>query len=108
MTGVSLLIPGAAPTPSSTAWWWSRPLMFVAAIAAVLALSLLVGRWEALGELGRTPSPAAVAVGWLLAVVPPFAVMQWFLDVWLAVGGAVLLAVAVPLLRGRHRVASET
>jgi len=108
LTGVSLLIPGAAPTPSSTAWWWSRPLMFVAAIAAVLALSLLVGRWEALGELGRTPSPAAVAVGWLLAVVPPFAVMQWFLDVWLAVGGAVLLAVAVPLLRGRHRVASET
>ena len=38
-----------------------------------------------------------VAIGWLCAFVPPFAVMQWFLDVQLAVGGAILLAAAVLL-----------
>lgn len=101
LTGLTLLVPGAAPTPSSAAWWWSRPLMFVAVIAAVLALSFVVGRWEAIGPLGPTPASAVVAVAWLCAVAPPFAVMQWFLDVWLAVGGAVLLTVAVVLLRGR-------
>ena len=100
LTGLTLLVPGAAPTPSSAAWWWSRPLMFVAVVAAVLALSLVVGRWEAIGPLGPTPPPAVVAVAWLCAVAPPFAVMQWFLDVWLAVGGAVLLTVSVVLLRG--------
>jgi len=107
LTGLSLLIPGAAPAPSSAAWWWTRPVMFVAAMAAVLALSLLVARWEALGELGPTPRPAWVAIGWLCAFVPPFAVMEWFLDMWLAVGGAVLLTAAVWLLRrGRAGAAS--
>lgn len=99
LTGIALLIPGAAPTPSSAAWWWSRPVMFVLVLAAVLALSLLVGRWEKLGALRPTPLPAIVAVAWVCAVAPPFAVMQWFLDVRLAVGGAALLAVAVLLLR---------
>jgi fucose 4-O-acetylase-like acetyltransferase len=99
ITGLALLIPGAAPTPSSAAWWWSRPVMFAVVLGAVLALSLVTARWEALGELGRAPSAAIVAVGWLCAFAPPFAVMQWSLDVWLAVGGAVLLTVAVVLLR---------
>ena len=102
VTGLSLLVPGAAPVPSSAAWWWTRPVMFVVVLAVVLALSLLIVRWEALGELGPTPSATAVAVGWLCAVAPPFAVMQWFLDVQLAVGGAVLLTIAVILLRGRR------
>lgn len=106
VTGLTLLIPGAAPTPSSAAWWWSRPLMFVVVLGAVLALSLVTARAEALGELGPTPSAAIVASGWLCAVAPPFAVMQWFLDVQLAVGGAVLLAIAVVLLRGRRRTSS--
>lgn len=99
VTGITLLIPGAAPTPSSPAWWWSRPIMFVVVLAAVLALSLLIARWEALGTLGASPSPPVVAVAWLLAVIPPFAVMQLFLDLWLALGGTVLLAIAVVLLR---------
>ncbi len=99
VTGVTLLIPGAAPAPSSPAWWWTRPLVFVVVLAAVLALSLLVARWEALGDLRATPGAVLVAIGWLCAFVPPFAVMQWFLDVQLAVGGAILLAAAVLLLR---------
>ncbi len=99
VTGVTLLIPGAAPTPSSAAWWWSRPLMFVVVLAAVLALSVLIARWEALGTLGPSPCPVVVGIAWLCAVAPPFAVMQWFLDLPLAVGGTVLLTVSVVLLR---------
>src|SRR5690606_17616796 len=95
LSGLSLLIPGAAPVPGSGLWWATRPIMFVAVLAAVLALSLAIARWEALGRLSPTPSAGWVAVGWVCAFVPPFAVMEWFLDVWLAVGGAVLLAVAV-------------
>lgn len=99
VTGLTLLIPGAAPTPSSSAWWWSRPVMFVVVLAAVLGLSLLIARWESLGTLGPSPFAPVVALAWLCAVVPPFAVMQLFLDMWLAVGGTVLLTVAIVLLR---------
>jgi hypothetical protein len=75
--------------------------MLVAVLAAVLALSLLLVRWERLGELGPARSPVMVAIAWLCAFIPPFAVMQWFLGLWIAVGGAALLAVAVVLLRRR-------
>ncbi|MEW2013771.1 MULTISPECIES: acyltransferase family protein [Microbacterium] len=103
LTGVSLLIPGAAPTPASEAWWWSRPILFVVVLAVLLVLSLAIARWEALGTLGSTPPRAVVALAWVCAFVPPFAVMEWFLDLPIAVGGAVLLAVAVFLLRRRPR-----
>ncbi|MCO7202280.1 acyltransferase [Microbacterium sp. CnD16-F] len=102
-TGVSLLIPGAAPTPASEAWWWSRPILFVVVLAVLLVLSLAIARWEALGTLGSTPPRAVVALAWVCAFVAPFAVMEWFLDLPIAVGGAVLLAVAVFLLRRRPR-----
>ena len=101
LTGISLLIPGAAPTPASEAWWWSRPILFVVVLAVLLVLSLAIARWEALGTLGSTPPRAVVALAWVCAFVPPFAVMEWFLDLPIAVGGAVLLAVAVFRLRRR-------
>lgn len=108
LTGLTLLIPGAAPAPASPAWWWSRPIMFAAVLAAVLALSLLLVRWERIGPLGPAPAPGVVAVAWVCAFVPPFAVMEWFLGLWIAVGGAVLLAVAVLLLRrGASRAAAR-
>lgn len=111
VTGLTLLIPGAAPTPSSPAWWWSRPVMFVVVLAAVLALSLVLVRWEAIGALPPSPPTAVVAVAWVCAFVPPFAVMQWFLSLWIAVGGAVVLTISVVLLRSggtrRASVVSE-
>ncbi len=107
VSGATLLIPGAAPAPSSPAWWWSRPVMFVVVLAAVLALSLLIVRWEAIGDVGPAPSATVVAVAWVCAFVPPFVVMQWFLDLGSAVSGAILLTVAVVLLRRRGRSAHE-
>lgn len=101
VTGVTLLIPGAAPTPASEAWWWSRPIMFVAVLLVVFALSLLLVRWERVGALGPAPSTAIVALAWVCAFIPPFAVMQWFLGLWIAVGGSLLLAASVLLLRHR-------
>lgn len=106
ISGAALLIPGAAPVPSSAAWWWTRPVMIVVVLVAVLALSLGLVRFEKLGERGESPAPALVAIGWVCAFVPPFAVMQWFLDVWLAVGGAVLLSLSVVLLRRRGQARS--
>jgi len=105
LSGVSLLIPGAAPVPGSGLWWATRPVMFAVVLAAVLALSLLIARWEALGTLGPVPATPIVVIGWFCAFVPPFAVMEWFLDAWLAAGGAVLLAIAVWLLRRGARAA---
>lgn len=102
ITGLTLLIPGAAPEPASPAWWWSRALMFVVVLAAVLALSLLIARWEALGALGATPAPGVVALAWACAFIPPFVVMEWFLSLGSALLGAVLLGIAVLLLRHRR------
>ena len=52
-----------------------------------------------------------VAVAWLCAFVPPFVVMQWFLSPASALLGAVLLGIAVLLLRhrlfARQRVAQS-
>lgn len=99
VTGLTLLIPGAAPQPASPAWWWSRIPMFLVVMGLLYALSLLVGRWEAVGSLPEGPRPSAVALGVLLAFVPAFLVMELGLDAWLAIGGAVSYAFAVAVLR---------
>ncbi len=98
ITGITLLIPGAAPEPGSVAWWWSRPLLYVLVLAAVFGLSFLVGRWEAPREVTATPPNAVVAVAAVLSFIPSFLVMQFFMDFWIAVTGSVLLSVAVLML----------
>lgn len=99
VTGLTLLVPGLAPVPASAAWWWSRIPMLVVVLAILYALSLLIARWEAVGDLPPAPAAAVVAIGFVLAFAPPFAVMQWGLSLWLAVGGALCLGISVPLLR---------
>ncbi|NYF09214.1 hypothetical protein HDC94_000370 [Leifsonia sp. AK011] len=98
ITGITLLIPGAAPEPGSAVWWWSRPLLYVLVLAAVFGLSFIVGRWEAPREITSTPPNAVVAVAAVLSFIPSFLVMQFFMDFWIAVTGSVLLSVAVLML----------
>ncbi|TBN57188.1 acyltransferase [Glaciihabitans arcticus] len=98
LSGVALLIPGAAPLPDSPGWWMSRPILFVIVLVALFGLSFLVGRWEAPREVGPTPPPVVVGVAAVLAFLPALLVLQFFLDLQLAIVGAVLLGVAVMVL----------
>jgi fucose 4-O-acetylase-like acetyltransferase len=98
LTGIALLIPGLTPVPGSAEWWLSRPVLYVAVLAAVLALSLLVGRWEAPREVTATPPGGVVAIAAILAFIPSFLVMEFFMDLPIAIVGSVLLTVAVLVL----------
>lgn len=102
VTGVSLLIPGAAPEPASAAWWWSRPILYVLVLLAVFGLSFVVGRWEAPKEVTATPPAGVVGLAAVLSFIPSFLVMEYFMDLPIAIVGSVLLAVAV-LILGRWR-----
>ncbi|KRB37809.1 acyltransferase family protein [Microbacterium sp. Root180] len=99
VTGLTLVIPGAAPAPASAAWWWSRIPMFLVVMGLLFALSLVVGRWEAIPPLPEGPRPLAVGVGVVLAFIPAFCVMELGLDAALAIGGAAAYAISVALLR---------
>lgn len=98
LAGAALLIPGASPEPASPAWWWSRILVYVLVLGVLFALSLLVGRWEQPIEAGPTPPIWVVAVAAVLTFVPPFLVIEYFLDVGLAIAGAACFSVAILLL----------
>ncbi|RWZ50901.1 acyltransferase [Labedella phragmitis] len=108
VSGAALLVPVASPAPASPAWWWSRPIAFVVVLALVFAVSFVVARWEAPRMLGATPSTVVVAAATVLAFVPPFAVMEWYMDLPIAILGSVLLAIAVLVLgRGRADTVSR-
>ena len=102
VTGLSLLIPGAAPEPASPAWWLSRPILYVLVLAGVFGLSFLVGRWEAPREVTGTPPRWVVAVAAIVSFIPSFLVMELAMDFPIAVIGSVLLSVAI-LMLGRWR-----
>jgi fucose 4-O-acetylase-like acetyltransferase len=96
--GLGLLIPGASPEPSSPVWWWSRILVYLLVLAALFALSLLVGRWEQPRELGPTPPIWVVVVAAALTFIPPMLVIEYFLGWGLAILGAALFSIAILLL----------
>ena len=98
LSGVALLIPGASPPPGSEAWWLTRPVFFVVVAIALFALSFLVARWEAPREIGGTPPGPIVGLAAFLTFLPAFCVMQWFLDLPLAILGALCLGAAILLL----------
>lgn len=110
VSGIALVIPGAAPNPASAEWWETRPLVFVATAIALWLLSLVLVRFEALGELPPAPGTVVLAIAWVCAFVPPFAITLQGMNTERAVSGAVLSAASVILLRrGRQRTAlSET
>jgi len=103
LAGIGLLIPGASPAPASPAWWWSRILVYLLVLAALFGLSFLVGRWEQPREAGPTPPVAVVGVAAVLTFVPPFLVIEYFLDLPLALAGAASFGLAI-LLLGRWPV----
>lgn len=107
LSGVALLIPGASPEPSSAAWWLTRPIFFVIVLAALFGLSFLVARYEAPREVGVTPPGAIVALAAVLTFIPAFAITEWFLDLPLAILGAVFFSIAI-LLLGRWRARTAT
>lgn len=98
LTGAGLLIPGGAPEPGSSAWWWSRPVLFVLVLAAVFGLSFLVGRWEAPREITSTPPGAVVGIAAILSFIPSFLVMELFMSLPIAITGSVLLSVSILML----------
>jgi fucose 4-O-acetylase-like acetyltransferase len=103
LSGLALLIPGASPAPASPTWWWTRPIAYIVVFAVLFALSFVVARWEAPREVGGTPPGPVVGIAAALTFIPAFAVMEWFLDFPLALGGAVCFGLAV-LILGRGRV----
>lgn len=98
LAGLALLVPGASPEPASPEWWWSRTLAYLLVLGILFALSLLVGRWEQPRDLGSAPPIWVGAVAAALTFVPPFLVIEYFLDLWLAVVGATCFSVAILLL----------
>ncbi|MGL4339563.1 MAG: acyltransferase family protein [Rhodoglobus sp.] len=99
ITGASLLIPGAAPAPGTELWWWTRPLVYVLTFVTLFGLSFLVGRWEAPRESTATPPSSVVALAAVLSFIPSFLVLQFFIDLPIAIIGSVFLAVTVIILR---------
>ncbi|UOE42683.1 acyltransferase family protein [Agromyces larvae] len=109
--GLTLLIPGAAPEPASVAWWLTRPVVFAVVGAIVLGISTWLVRFErvsiAIPDGRRRPGAAAVVAATVCAFIPPFLVMEFFLDLQIAIAG-VVLGVASRLLLRPRRVADAT
>jgi fucose 4-O-acetylase-like acetyltransferase len=106
LSGLALLIPGASPPPGSAEWWLTRPIEYVLVLAALFALSLLVGRWELPREPGVTPPRPFVALAALLTIAVPVLLIPLGLDFVLAVAGAITFGVAI-LILGRWGTAER-
>lgn len=105
MFGIALLLRLPFPEPASAEWWLSRPAFYVAAWALVLLVSMPLVRLElastALAPGAERPAMWRIAVGTVLAIIPPFVVMRSALDVGNATWGLVLLVIAVALVTGK-------
>ncbi|MFJ5954549.1 acyltransferase [Paenarthrobacter sp. NPDC092416] len=103
--GIALVLRVPFPQPASTEWWLSRPVFYVAAWALVLLVSAPLVRLElastALALGADRPAMWRIATATVLAIIPPFVVMRWALDVGNATWGLVLLVVAVALVTGK-------
>ncbi|MGJ3189209.1 acyltransferase family protein [Paenarthrobacter sp. FR1] len=105
MFGIALLPRLPFPEPASAEWWLSRPAFYVAAWALVLLVSMPLVRLElastALAPGAERPAMWRIAVGTVLAIIPPLVVMRSALDVANATWGLVLLVIAVALVTGK-------
>jgi surface polysaccharide O-acyltransferase-like enzyme len=101
LSGLCILIPGFLPTPLTAAWWLTRIPFYLIVLAGLYGLSFVVGRFERPRTFAATPPLGVVWLSVVLTFVPAFAILEWFLDLKLAVLGAVCIAVAVWLLGWR-------
>jgi surface polysaccharide O-acyltransferase-like enzyme len=101
LSGLCIVIPGFLPTPLTGAWWWTRIPFYLVVLGCLYGLSFLVGRFERPRSFATTPPLGVVWVSVVLTFIPAFAVLEWFLDLKLAILGAVCIAVAVMLLGWR-------
>ena len=103
VAGLGLLLPFPVPEPASAAWWATRPIVFVIVLVVVLLLAMPLARFEtastAIPAGMRRPDATRTWIAALLTFLPAFAVMQWFLDLPIAVVGSAALAASVLLLR---------
>lgn len=98
LTGVGLLIPGGSPLPGTAVWWWTRIPIYVLVLLLLFALSFLVGRFEAPREVGPTPPAWIVVLAAVLTIVPPALIIEYFLNLPLAIVSAVSFGIAILLL----------
>lgn len=105
VAGVALLAPPLSPAPGSVAWWLTRIVVFVVVLALVLLVSMPLARFETapttIPDGFRRPDAASTWVAAALTLLPAFAVMQFFLDLPIALIGAGSLTIALWLLRSR-------
>ena len=108
--GVVLALGGPLPQPATASWWWTRIPVWALVIGLACLVSLATGRLErpprALPTGRRRASWWSVGAAAVLAIAPPFDVMQQGLDLRNAIAGAVCLPLAIWLL-GRSRPASR-
>ena len=89
LIGVELLLPIPMPHPGGAVWWWTRPLFFVLVLAAVLALSLPLMRFEKTPPLQETRFTGATPLAILLFVLPVLGITTYGLDLPLALAALV-------------------
>lgn len=111
IVGTMLLLPVPEPVPGGTGWWLTRPLVLALAVAALIGVAELFGRFE-----HPAPSPAGaewevrdwrVGLSTALMIIPPFTIMLFGLNLGIAVTSEALLAVAV-LLESPVRLREDT
>lgn len=112
LLGVLLAVGGPLPQPATATWWWTRIPIWALVIGLACLVSVATARFErpprALPEGRRRASWWLIGAAAVLAIGPPFDVMQEGLDLRNAVAGAICLPLAIWLLgRSRSAVASR-
>lgn len=106
LLGVLLAVGGPLPQPTTATWWWTRIPIWALVIGLACVVSVATARFErpprALPEGRRRASWWLIGAAAVLAIGPPFDVMQEGLDLRNAVAGAICLPLAIWLL-GRSR-----
>lgn len=106
VAGLGLLLPLSAPEPASPAWWATRPIAFLVVLAITFLVSIPLSRLETaptgIPEGMRRADAARTWIAAALTFLPAFAVMNWFLDLPVALLASASLAAALLLLRPRQ------